>query len=504
VNSSFLDHFTVNGVEVDLSPGINAIIGENGAGKSSLLEMMMTGGKQSQSHVKKLQQDNRIDMPKTLSGGDNVLYVRQNDLERRYWNKGGMFEESQYPQVDNSAFERKMRAWSASVKGAVKRHIQSKTLADRLATTSYVIKPQLEAGTYYPHIAKSEGFERVENPHKARLENINNALDILNSEMGSGYYKDDSQEKADLQTAISALCRISEVISSRSQRATKISEARNAVSLAISKYNSSIQPLQTAKDREKTDYQRKKSAVLDAVVEEARNACKPPVNIVPISLPAGAGTSENPSRGFKFVSTAAYSDNSEIAETFLAENMNVRFQTLEDVLKIQSTQEIEAAIPRRRQGDWEARWDSMVENFISDEEKMSRFIKGNSDRRVGNTLGEQSLTYYEYCSYQGSGIDVFVIDQPEDHISNARISKRLIGFFNRMRRAKQVILVTHSPLLVVNQDVDNVVCLKTEAGKMSVKSGCLEYGDILQEISQQMDGGTEAIKRRLRVYGEAV
>jgi hypothetical protein len=37
-----------------------------------------------------------------------------------------------------------------------------------------------------------------------------------------------------------------------------------------------------------------------------------------------------------------------------------------------------------------------------------------------------------------------------------------------------------------------------------VKSGCLEYGDILQEISQQMDGGTEAIKRRLRVYGEAV
>lgn len=212
----------------------------------------------------------------------------------------------------------------------------------------------------------------------------------------------------------------------------------------------------------------------------------------------------DPRKGFKFVSTAAYTDASNLSETFLAQHMNRGYKTLDSILRVESASEMEKAVPSHKQGDWESRWDAEIASFISRNETVTRFIKSNSDKRVGNTLGEQSLTFYEYCSYRGTGVDVFVIDQPEDHISNARIAERLVTFFDRMRKDKQIILVTHNPLLVVNQDVDNVICLDEKDGKISVTSGCLEYDGILDSIANKMDGGTEAIKRRLRVYGKTV
>ena len=35
-------------------------------------------------------------------------------------------------------------------------------------------------------------------------------------------------------------------------------------------------------------------------------------------------------------------------------------------------------------------------------------------------------------------------------------------------------MVTHNPLLVVNLDVDNVICLERKINKINVKAGCLE------------------------------
>ena len=75
-----------------------------------------------------------------------------------------------------------------------------------------------------------------------------------------------------------------------------------------------------------------------------------------------------------------------------------------------------------------------------------------------------------------------------------------------MRDDKQIILVTHSPLLVINQDVDNVIVLNEDkdTNKLKVQCGCLESEGILDQVAEKMEGGTEAVRKRLRVYGEAV
>lgn len=71
---------------------------------------------------------------------------------------------------------------------------------------------------------------------------------------------------------------------------------------------------------------------------------------------------------------------------------------------------------------------------------------------------------------------------------------------------KQIIFVTHNPLLVVNLDVDNVIFLKNMNGNIEASSGCLEFEDstinILDTIAENMDGGKDTIERRLKVYGK--
>ena len=124
---------------------------------------------------------------------------------------------------------------------------------------------------------------------------------------------------------------------------------------------------------------------------------------------------------------------------------------------------------------------------------------------LGNTLGEMSLAYFKYLVEQETNRCVFLIDQPEDHISNNNISKKLLSYFNSIRNKKQIVMVTHNPLLVVNQDVDNVIFVRKVGNKIEVVSGCLEQEDenknILEIVANNMDGGKDSIEKRLKVYG---
>ena len=67
-------------------------------------------------------------------------------------------------------------------------------------------------------------------------------------------------------------------------------------------------------------------------------------------------------------------------------------------------------------------------------------------------------------------------------------------------------MVTHNPLLVVNQDVDQVLFVRKINDKMEVVAGCLEFEDenvsILDIVAHNMDGGKASTEKRLKVYGK--
>lgn len=154
---------------------------------------------------------------------------------------------------------------------------------------------------------------------------------------------------------------------------------------------------------------------------------------------------------------------------------------------------------------WRERWDKHVNDYISDQEKTATYIGSNPGTHIGGTLGEQAIAYYKFQAANAAKDKVILIDQPEDNVSNSSIASNLVPDISKLRYDRQVVLVTHNPLLVVNLDVDNVIVLEHRGGKLAAHSGCLEStdnGDILDLVANHMDGGSEAIRRRLKLYGE--
>lgn len=182
--------------------------------------------------------------------------------------------------------------------------------------------------------------------------------------------------------------------------------------------------------------------------------------------------------------------------------------SLEDVVNIDTNGKLVQAIRGcTSEADIDNKWKENFEKFLRDSVQVKDYITDDSNKRIGNTLGEMSLSYYKYFTQDVEDWNILIIDQPEDNISNNNISKYLISYFNSLRDKRQLIFVTHNPLLVVNLDVDNVIYVQNNDDNLSITSGRLEYEDentnILEIVAKNMDGGKESIEKRLKVYGKS-
>jgi predicted ATPase len=220
-----------------------------------------------------------------------------------------------------------------------------------------------------------------------------------------------------------------------------------------------------------------------------------------------SGSSSNPMFGFSFNSEAAYHKKSVLTD-FLSQMFVRNYADLKVLEHIDTTEELVNAIRGCTDPDnIDSIYQGNLTSFLDQMCSCKNYIVDTSagENSLGNTLGEMSLAYFKYIVEQETERSVFLIDQPEDHISNNNISKKLLSYFNSIRNKKQIIMVTHNPLLVVNQDVDNVIFVRKNGDNIDVISGCLEQegekGNILDIVASNMDGGKESIEKRLKVYG---
>lgn len=116
--------------------------------------------------------------------------------------------------------------------------------------------------------------------------------------------------------------------------------------------------------------------------------------------------------------------------------------------------------------------------------------------------GTQTNILIEYIVHQDT-TNPLLIDQPEDNVDNQTIYNKIKGWFMTLKCSRQVIVVTHDANIVINADADNVILAQQKtSGKFIYDCGALEYGNMLENASLILDGGKEAVKRRLVKYGE--
>lgn len=97
-----------------------------------------------------------------------------------------------------------------------------------------------------------------------------------------------------------------------------------------------------------------------------------------------------------------------------------------------------------------------------------------------------------------------IIDQPEDNLATKYINDGLVAAVKRMKKQKQIILVSHNATIPMMGDAQRIVYCKNYEGKIVIRSAPLE-GEIdgtpvLDLIASITDGGKSSIKKRVKKY----
>lgn len=148
--------------------------------------------------------------------------------------------------------------------------------------------------------------------------------------------------------------------------------------------------------------------------------------------------------------------------------------------------------------------EKISEVIDSDFSNKQTITVSGKDKTQELSSGFNSQIYFDILSYEKKHRGIYIIDQPEDNVSQKAIREYLLERFKVMGEHRQVIIVTHNPQFIVNLDVDNVIYLGKSDEQFYVQSGALEYKEetysILDIISSHIEGGLETIKRRWKRY----
>lgn len=145
-------------------------------------------------------------------------------------------------------------------------------------------------------------------------------------------------------------------------------------------------------------------------------------------------------------------------------------------------------------------------NEILDQDFSSKYsiISQGADRYAEMSSGLDSKIYFDLLCSETHHDGIYLIDQPEDDISQKAIRDYLLERFKNMGETRQVIMVTHNPQFIVNLDVDNLIFLSKDDSGLKIRSGSLEYEcpeyDILDIEALNIDGGLDSIKKRWKRY----
>lgn len=497
-NREYVRTLYVQDNEIPLVNGFVAIIGENGSGKSSLIKILHE--KTDESFVKRIKENNNISFSRT--DVSKRLFIEQGQIVDSF-GKDNLFPADNYIPVDHTLFRNTYEEFANKVLDYVKRQIKAKEAINQLRKEELQYNELAHATSYFINLLVEDGFSEVNNPHDTYDQELNELLEKILPYRTNEYYKEFQTEWNQI---IEILSNIYTIVHNRYDSKVVERLTKNHIVSASVEYDRKVGNAANSQQRDQRDFLDSREAFISFIVNAAKLNSEE--NLFPALPTPIRGYSTNPMHGFSFNLEAVYHDK-DVLESFLDKMFVNEYKSIEALKKIDTYEELQKAVFRCATIDQiDELYQKNLNSFFEEMCKCRRYIVDTSQdgSLLGNTLGEMSLAYFKYMTEHETEKAIFLIDQPEDHISNNNISQKLLNYFNYIRRKKQVIIITHNPLLVVNQDVDQVLFIRKHGEKVEVISGCLEYEDdnvnMLDIIAKNMDGGKASIEKRLKVYGK--
>lgn len=115
--------------------------------------------------------------------------------------------------------------------------------------------------------------------------------------------------------------------------------------------------------------------------------------------------------------------------------------------------------------------------------------------------GVQTNSLMEYILSQNSDIPL-LIDQPEDNVDNESRYSLLTKWIKKVKNYRQIILVSHDANIVINGDAENIIVAECINSNFIYSYGALEYKNNIDIAAKILDGGKNAVRKRIQKYGE--
>lgn len=106
----------------------------------------------------------------------------------------------------------------------------------------------------------------------------------------------------------------------------------------------------------------------------------------------------------------------------------------------------------------------------------------------------------------GSTDDIapLIIDQPEDNLATSYINNGLLQAIKACKSRKQILLVSHNATIPMLGDAQNVVLCENKENKITIRSnpleGSIKEKPVVDIIADETDGGKSSIKKRVKKY----
>lgn len=115
--------------------------------------------------------------------------------------------------------------------------------------------------------------------------------------------------------------------------------------------------------------------------------------------------------------------------------------------------------------------------------------------------GQQGTIYLRLKLAANLFSKTIIYDQPEDDLDNDFIMSDLVSIFRKIKKYRQIIIVSHNANLVVNADSEQIIIAHNEESILKYVSGSLENPEINKQICKILEGGERAFLSREKKYG---
>jgi len=499
-------------IVIPMSKGINVIIGDNSVGKSLLLHQFTAYVKlPSNSPVKrgykKYLDDNKVSIKTTIQTDKTFRFDAQGEVRKLFEEnkiKGSEFFKPYFPEdINSNIYRSEVEQELENYYKCIQQKFDYDEMINKLVTFKIIEGEQSENSiTFIIDTLKPVSSTSIE-----KLINDLKELEIAIKRVGSSK----SLLKSDLKIIEKYGIKVKEMVDKYSKQLQEIKKENKKINYfktCVKNYKNKYRRQISDEEKVKTEFLENRVSVIDDIahlISEKVKIREFIFNLKAREIPPNI----NPVNKYNFISKLCIDEIpnqyvKNVINRVLKKGKSININTI-------TTEKLKQYIshyPPDADQSLAVLKVKITECIDRDFTPKYSIIENGMDKYKELSAGFNSQIFFTLLSGETKNKGIYIIDQPEDNISQKAIGETVLSQFKQMSENRQVIMVTHNPQFIVNLDVDNVIFLSKEDGNFCVKSGALEYENdqysILKLIADNIDGGLDTISRRMKRYEKGI